>query len=220
MRLVWYVKITMAVSIEDFVKRITRGNKKFTFVFTEDFFDIEGPNGVRADRFRDIRNTIRYVGHRKGLKAEARVAEGTTLFDVDIGVVKKGFSSFMTTFDELNHGPFADTAIIYGMGGDLIDAQKAKFQVNVFFSEKEDQLIPTTQLIAECKQRKIILIAEGAADLKRPSFEPFMKLRSQLTKILISPDKGPVVDCQVTKIFQEGNSSSLSTLLNMFCVYY
>jgi hypothetical protein len=214
------IKNYMAASVEDFVKRLTRGNKRFTFVFTEDFFNIVGPNGVRTDRFRDIRNTIRYVGHKKGLDAELRIAEGATLFDVDVGVVKKGFSSFMTTFDELNKGPFADTAILYGLGEDQVDAQKAKFQIDSFLSEKNDQLLPTTTLIANCRQRKLVLIAESPADLKRPSLEPFMKLRSQLTKILVCPDKGPVVDSQVTKIFQEGNSSSLSTLLNMFCVHY
>ena len=210
----------MAASVEDFVKRLTRGNKKFTFVFTEDFFNISGQNGVRTDRFRDIRNTIKFVGHKKGLNAEMRVAEGTNLFDVNVGVVKKGFSSFMTTFDELSKGPFAETAMLFGMGEGMVDAQKAKFQVDAFLSEKNDQLIPTTQLIENCRQRKLVLIAESPADMKRPSLEPFMKLRSQLTKILISQDKGPVVDCQVTKIFQEGNSSSLSTLLNMFCVHY
>ena len=210
----------MAASIEDFVKRLTRGNKKFTFVFTEDFFNIVSPNGVQTGRFRDIRNTIKNVKHRKGLNAEIRLEEGAILFDVDVGVVKKGFSSFMTTFDELTRGPFADTAMLYGMGDGQVDAQKAKFQVDMFFSEKNDQLLPTTKLIENCRQRKLILIAESPADLKRPSLEPFLKLRSQLTKILISPEKGPVVDCQVTKIYQEGNSSSLSTLLNMFCVHY
>ena len=210
----------MAASIEDFVKRLTRGNKKFTFVFTEDFFSIAGPTGVRTDRFRDIRNAIKNVGHKKGLNAEIRVEEGTVLFDVDIGVVKKGFTSFMTSFTELNKGPFAETAMLFGMGEGQVDAQKAKFQVDAFFSEKNDQQIPTTQLVAVGRQRKLVLVVESPADLKRPSFEPFMKLRSQLTKILISPDKGPVVDCQVAKIFQEGNSSSLSTLLNMFCVHY
>ena len=210
----------MAASVEDFVKRLTRGNKKFTFIFTEDFFDINSPNGVRTDRFRDIRNTIKHVGHKRGLNAEIRVAEGTSLFDVNIGVVKKGFSSFMTTFDELLEGPFAESAMLFGMGEGLVDAQKAKFQVDSFLSEKIDQQLPTTQLIANCRQRKLVLIAESPADLKRPSLEPFIKLRSQLTKILVCPDKGPVVDCQVTKIFQEGNSSSLSSLLNMFCVHY
>jgi len=210
----------MSANVEEFVKRLTRGNRKFTFVFTEDFFNIMGPHGVRTDRFRDIRNTFKNVGHRKGLNAEIQIAEGAVLFDVDVGVVKKGFSSFMTTFDELNKGPFADSAMIYGLGGDMVDAQKAKFQVDAFMSEKNDQLLPTTQLITNCRQRKIVLIAESPADLKRPSLEPFMKLRSQLTKILVSPDKGPVVDCQVSKVFQEGNSSSLSSLLNMFCVNY
>ena len=211
----------MAASIEDFVKRFTRGNKKFTFIFTEDFFNIVTPNGIRTDRFRDIRNTIRLVKHKKGLNAEARLAEGQVLFDVTIAVIKKGFSSFMTTFDELIAGPFADSAMLYGNAdGGMVDAQKAKFQVDSFFSEKNDQLIPTTKIVEDCKKRKLALIAEGAADLKRPSLEPFMRLRSQLTKILISPNKGPVVDCQVTTIFEPGNSSSLSTLLNMFCVHY
>jgi hypothetical protein len=211
----------MGASIEDFVKRFTRGNKKFTFIFTEDFFNITAPSGIRTDRFRDIRNAIRHMGHKKGLNAEARVAEGVILFDVNVAVIKKGFSSFMTTFEELNAGPFAETAMLFGNeDGGQVDAQKAKFQVDSFFSEKNDKLIPTTQIITDCKKRKLALIAEGPADLKRPSLEPFMKLRSQLTKIMVSPTKGPVVDCQVTKIFEPGNSSSLSTLFNMFCVHY
>ncbi|MDR0326864.1 MAG: hypothetical protein LBI05_01065 [Planctomycetaceae bacterium] len=211
----------MAASVEDFVKRLTRGNKKFTFVFTEDFFDITGKTGVRTDRFSDIRGAIKNVGHKKGLDAELRKAEDAILFDVNICVVKKGFSSFMTDFDELNRGPFAETAMIFGMGeGGMVDAQKAKFQIDSFFSEKNLELTSTTQLIANCKQRKLVLVVDSPADLKRPSLEPFIKLRAQLTKILISPVKGPVVDCQVTKIYQEGNSSSLSTLLNMFCVHY
>ena len=212
----------MATNIEDFVKRLTRGNKKFTFVFTEDFFNIVGPTGVNTGRFRDIRNTIRHVGHKKGLNAEIRMEEGANLFDVEVGVVKKGFSSFMTTFDELTRDPFADSAMLFGMGGEggQVDAQKAKFQVDMFLASKNDQLLPTTQLIANSRQRKLVLVVESPADLKRPSLEPFMKLRSQLTKIMVSPEKGPVVDCQVTKIYQEGNSSSLSTLLNMFCVHY
>jgi len=212
----------MPANIEDFVKRLTRGNKKFTFVFTEDFFSIASQHGVRVDRFRDIRNAVKNVGHRKGLNAEIRQEEGTILFDVDVGVVKKGFSSFMTTFDELRRGPFADTAMLYGMGGEggQVDAQKAKFQVDSFFAEKNNQLLPTTKLIADCRTRRIVLVVESPADLKRPSLEPFLKLRSQLTKIMISPEKGPVVDCQVTRIFQEGNSSSLSAVLNMFCTYY
>jgi hypothetical protein len=211
----------MAVNIEDFVKRLTRGSKKFTFVFTEDFFNIMGANGIQTNRFRDIRNTIKNVGHRKGLNAELRAVEGVKFFDVDIGVVRKGgFTSFMTSFDELNKGPFADDAMIFGMGGGMVDAQKAKFQVDSFFSEKNDTIIPTSQLITDCRQRKLVLVVESPADLKRPSLEPFIRLRSQLTKIMISPERGPVVDCQVARIFQEGNSSSLSTLLNMFCVHY
>ena len=212
----------MATNIEDFVKRLTRTGRQFTFVFTEDFFNITGPNGVQTDRFRDIRNAIKNVGHRKGLNAEMRVEEGQNLFDVDIGVVKKGFSSFMTSFDELKRGPFAEDAILFGMGteGGQVDAQKAKFQVDMFLAEKQNQSLPTKQLIENCRKRKLVLVAESPADLKRPSLEPFMKLRSQLTKILVSSEKGPVVDCQVAKIFQEGNSSSLSTLLNMFCTHY
>ena len=211
----------MAASIEDFVKRFIRGNKQFTFIFTEDFFNVVTPNGIRTDRFRDIRNTIRLVNHKKGLKAEARLAEGQVLFDVNIAVIQKGFSGFMTTFDELLAGPFADSAMLYGNeDGGMVDAQKAKFQIESFFSEKNEQLIPTTQIVQDCKKRKLALVAEGPADLKRPSLDPFMRLRSQLTKILISTVKGPVVDCQVMTIYEPGNSSSLSTLFNMFCVHY
>jgi len=212
----------MAANVEDFCKRLTRGNRKFTFIFVEDFFNIVGTNGVNTARFLAVRNTIKHVEHRKGLNAEMHLAEGAVLFDVNIGVVKKGggFTSFMTTFDELTKGPFADTAMLYGLGSEMVDAQKAKFQIDSFLSEKSMESLSTTQLIANCKGRKIVLIAESPADLKRPSLEPFMKLRSQLTKILVSPDKGPVVDCQVSKLYEPGNSSSLSSLLNMFCVHY
>jgi hypothetical protein len=210
----------MAGNIEDFVTRLTRGGRQFTFIFTEDFFDINGKNGVNTARFIDIRNTIKNVKHRKGTNAEIHLREGTLIFDVDVMVVSKGFTSFMTSFDELNLGPFADHAIIYGMGGDLVDAQKAKFQVDSFFSEKRDNLTSTTQIIAEIRKRKLVLIVESPADLKRPSLEPLLKLRSQLSKVLISSQKGPVVDCQISKLWQDGNSSSLSNLLNMFCVHY
>ena len=212
----------MGASVEDFVKRLVRGNRRFTFVFTEDFFDITGKTGVMTGRFLDIRNTVRYVGHRRGPNAEIQRDEDVILFDVDIGVVRKGggFTSFMTSFNELAKGPFSDEAMLYGPGGGQVNAQKAKFQVDSFLSEKSDQLLPTSQLITNCRQRKLILVVESPADLKRPSLEPFMRLRSQLTKILVSPDKCPVVDCQVSRLFQEGNSSSLSSLLNMFCVYY
>ncbi|MDR0610865.1 MAG: hypothetical protein LBG58_12195 [Planctomycetaceae bacterium] len=210
----------MATNIEDFVKRITRMNRKFTFIFTEDFFNIMGKNGIRTDRFRDIRNTIRYVNHRKGTNADLHLAEGTTLFDVEVVVVDNGFSCFVTSFSELINVPFSDQAIIYGLGNDQVDAQKAKFQVDSFFAEKHHQSIPTVQMLTERRKRQIILVVENHADLKRPSLEPVRKLRSQLSTILVNPEKGPVVDCQVSKLFQEGNSSSLSTLLNMFCVHY
>lgn len=207
-------------SIEDFVKRITRMSRRFTFVFTEDFFNIVGNTGVRTDRFRDIRNTIKNVGHRRGLNAEARAGENMILFDVEVVVVRSGFSCFTTSFHELAEGPFGTAAVIPGMGTDLVDAQKAKYFVEAFFSEKLDQNLPTTQMIAERRKRQLVLVVESPADLKRPSLEPIRKLRSQLCTILVNPNKGPVVDCQVSKIYQEGNSSSLSCLLNMFCVHY
>lgn len=211
----------MAANIEDFVSRIVRGNRKITFVFTEDFFNIMGKTGVRTDRFRDIRNAIKNVGHRKGLKAAARAGENTVLFDVEVAVVRNGFSCFITSFDELASGPFGPDSVIHGMGdGGVVDAQKAKFAVESFFSEKMDQNLPTTQMIAERRKRQLVLVVESPADLKRPSLEPVRKLRSQLCTILINPNKGPVVDCQISKIYQEGNSSSLSCLLNMFCVHY
>ncbi len=207
-------------SIEDFVKRITRMNRRFSFVFTEDFFSIVGKTGVQTDRFRDIRNTIKHIGHRKGTRAEAHADADTPLFDVEVVVVDRGFSCFVTTFDELANGPFGGDAIIYGSGNDLVEAQKAKFQVDSFLSDKHHESMSTLSMIAARRKRQLVLVVESAADLKRPSLEPLLKLRSQLCKILISPVKGPVVDCQVSKIYQDGNSSSLSTLLNMFCVHY
>ncbi|MDR0336557.1 MAG: hypothetical protein LBI18_05650 [Planctomycetaceae bacterium] len=210
----------MATNIEDFIKRITRMNRKFTFIFTEDFFDIMGKTGVRTDRFKDIRNTFRHVNHRKGTNADLHVAEGMVLFDVEVVVVDKGFSCFVTSFSELVNVPFSDQAVIYGLGNDLIDAQKAKFQVDAFFSEKRNNSISTVNMLGERRKRQLILVVENHADLKRPSLEPIRKLRSQLCTILINSEKGPVVDCQVSKLFQEGNSNSLSTLLNMFCVHY
>jgi hypothetical protein len=211
----------MATNIEDFVKRITRINRKFTFIFTEDFFNIIGKNGVRTDRFKDIRNTFRYVNHRKGTNADLHIAEGAILFDVEVVVVDNGFSCFVTSFSELVNVPFSDQALIYGSGNEgLVDAQKAKFQVESFFAEKRYQTITTVQMLTERRKRQIILVVENHADLKRPSLEPIRDLRSRLCTILVNPEKGPVVDCQVSKLFQEGNSSSLSTLLNMFCVHY
>ncbi|MDR2757601.1 MAG: hypothetical protein LBC20_18075 [Planctomycetaceae bacterium] len=210
----------MATSIEDFVKRITRMNRKFTFIFTEDFFNIMGKTGVLTDRFKAIRNTFRYVNHRKGTDADLHVAEDKVLFDVEVAVVDKGFSCFITSFSELTNVPFSDHAIIYGLGNDQVDAQKAKFQVESFLAEKRNQPISTVNMLAARRKRQLILVVENQADLKRPSLEPIRKLRSQLCTILINPEKGPVVDCQVSKLFQEGNSSSLSTLLNMFCAHY
>lgn len=207
-------------SIEDFVKRITRMNRKFTFIFTEDFFEIVGKSGVRTDRFRDIRNTFKNVGHRKGQRAENFARDDTPVFDVEVVVIDRGYSCFVTSFHELADGPYGDGAIIYGTGNDLVDAQKAKFQVESFFSEKHSQSISTLHMIADRRKRQLILVVESQADLKRPSLEPLLKLRSQLCKVMVNPNKGPIVDCQVSKVFQEGNSSSLSTLLNMFCVYY
>ena len=210
----------MAVSIEDFVKRILRGNKKFTFMFTEDFFDINGKYGVLTDRYKDIRNTIKNVGHRKGTRAEARVGEGTVLFDVEIAVVKTNFYCFMTSFEELAEKAFCAEALVPGLGGDVVDAQKAKFFVEGFFAEKSEQTLSISAMLTAAKGRKYVLVVEKPADLKRPSLEPIRKLRQQLSTILIYPERGPVVDCQVGKIFQEGNSSSLSSLLSMFCVHY
>jgi len=210
----------MAVSIEDFVKRILRGGKKFTFMFTEEFFNITGQYGVLTDRYRDIRNCIKNVGHHRGAKAEARAGEGAVLFDVEIAVIKTNFSCFMTSFDELAEKAFSDTAMIHGFGSDMVDTQKAKFLVEGFLSEKAEQTLSINAMLTASKGRKYVLIVEKPADLKRPSLEPIRKLRQQLSTILIHPDRGPVVDCQVGKIFQEGNSSSLSSLLNMFCVHY
>ena len=207
-------------SIEDFVKRITRMNRKFTFIFTEDFFEIVGKNGIQTDRFRDIRNTIKNIGHRKGQRAERFARDDAPIFDVEVVVVDRGFSCFVTSFQELADGPYGDDAIIYGTGNDLVEAQKAKFQLESFFFEKHEQSISTLNMIAERRKRQLILVVESPADLKRPSLEPLLKLRSQLCKIMINPNKGPIVDCQVSRIYQEGNSSSLSTLLNMFCVNY
>jgi hypothetical protein len=210
----------MAASIEDFVKRLLRGDKKFTFMFTEDFFNIEGKYGVLTDRYKDIRNTIKSVGHRKGTRAEERAGEGVVIFNVEVVVIRTNYSCFKTTFDELAEKAFSAAAIIPGLGGEVVDQQKAKFLVDSFFSEKLEEAMSVTAMIAEAKKRKMVLVVEKPADLKRPSLEPILKLRTQLSKILIHPARGPVVDCQVGKIFQEGNSSSLSSLLSNFCAHY
>lgn len=207
-------------SIDDFVRRITRLNRRFTFVFTEDFFNISDKNGVRTDRFRDIRNAFKHVGHRKGMNAVLQRAEDVVLFDVDIVVVKSAFACYTTSFDELISGPFGKGSLIHGLGTEAIDAQKAKFQVDSFFSDKSNETMPINKMIADRRRRQLVLVVESPADLKRPSLEPIRNLRSQLCTILVSAVKGPIVDCQVTRIYQEGNSNSLSCLLNMFCVNY
>lgn len=207
-------------SVEDFVKRITRMHRRFTFVFTEDFFNISDKTGIRTDRFRDIRNTLKNVGHRKGLNAVMRQAEDVVLFDVEVVVIKSAFACYKTSFDELVNGPFGKESLIHGLGTEAIDAQKAKFNVESFFSEKATQTLTINKMLDGCRNRQVVLVVESPADLKRPSLEPIRNLRSRLCTILVSPAKGPVVDCQVTRIFQEGNSNSLSCLLNMFCVNY
>ncbi len=144
------------------------------------------------------------------------------MFDVEVAVIRTGYSCFMTSFEELADGPFGDKSMLHGMGeaGGLVDAQKAKYAVEAFFSEKSDQNLSVTQMIADRRKRQLVLVVESQADLKRPSLEPIRKLRSQLCTILVNPVKGPVVDCQVSYLFQDGNSSSLSCLLNMFSVHY
>jgi hypothetical protein len=206
-------------NVEDFVKRITRMNRKFTFIFTEDFFDIEGKVGIRTDRYLDIRRTFQNVGHKRGDNAERRATD-TLLFDVKVCIVRTNYTCIMTDFDELNAGPFGDQAMIYGIGSGMVDAQKAKFSIDSFFSTKADSAITTNVMLAESRKRQLALIVEKAADLNRPSLESIRKLRSQLCTVLVNSVKGPVVDCQVSCIFKEGNSSSLSALLNMFCVHY
>jgi len=209
----------MAANVEDFVKRMTRMSRRFTFIFTDDFFNVEGKTGILTDRFRDIRATIKNIGHRRGTRVEEHHNDNVLLFDVEVAVVK-GFSCFITSFEELASGPFSGSSEIHGLGVEAVDAQKVKYAVGMFMSEKLGQTIPTTKMIADRRNRQLVLVAESPADLKRPSLEPILKLRSKLTTILINPNKGPIVDCQVSKIYQEGNSSSLSCMLNMFCVHY
>ncbi|MDR1053444.1 MAG: hypothetical protein LBL39_04650 [Planctomycetaceae bacterium] len=206
-------------SVEDFVKRITRMNRKFTFIFTEDFFDINGKVGVRTDRYLDLRKTFQNVGHKRGDDAILK-SRDILLFDVNVCIIRTNFTCMMTDFAELNSGPFGDQAMIYGMGSGMVDAQKAKFAVDSFMVGKMESSITLNVMLAEAKKRQLVLVVEKAADLNRPSLEPIRKLRSQLCTVLINSVKGPVVDCQVSCVFKEGNSSSLSSLLNMFCVHY
>lgn len=210
----------MAASIEDFVKRLVRVNRRFTFVFTEDFFNVIGQRGFMADRYRDIRRAVKNVDHRKGTKAEARVDDPTKLFDVEVAVIRRNYTCFLTDFKELSTGPFGDDALIPGFGHEIVDSDKAKMLVLSFLTEKEEQSITVTNMLNERRKRQLVLVVESPADLKRPSLEPIRALRSRLQTILISPTKGPIVDCQVSAIFQEGNSSSFSSLMNHFCVAY
>jgi len=210
----------MPSSVDDFVRRITRMNRKFTFIFTEDFFSIEGKTGIRTDRYLMIHNLVRRMHHKKGSQAEMRAKDEASLFDVRVVIVHTS-GCFTTSFQELATEPFGDQAVICGYGYDMVDAQKAKFLVDAFFTEhKETGSQTVTTMLGEQRGRQIIQIAESPADLKRPSFEPVRKLRNKLATILISPTKGPIVDCQVMTVFQEGNSNTLSALLNNFCVKY
>ena len=210
----------MATSIDDFVRRLTRLNRKFTFIFTEEFFSIEGKNGIRTDRYLMLHNLVRRMHHNKGSQAELRAKDGASLFDVRVVIVHTS-GCFTTSFHELASEPFGNQAVICGYGNDMVDAQKAKILVDTFFAERKAIGSQTvTTMVAEQRGRQVIQIAETPADLKRPNFEPIRNLRSKLATILISPTKGPIVDCQVMTIFQEGNSNTLSALLNNFCTKY
>lgn len=210
----------MAASIEDFVKRLVRTNRKFTFVFTEDFFNVAGKTGFLSDRYRNIRRAIKHIDHRKGEHATLNASDPTKLFDVEVVIIRGNYTCYTTTFQELADGPFGDAAAIPGFGMDLVDAVKAKSLVLQFMAAKDEESMTITQMLAARRQRQIVLVAESPADLKRPSLEPIRNLRSRLRTILINPQKGPIVDCQVATIFQEGNSNSFSSLMNLFCVSY
>ena len=210
----------MPASIDDFVRRLTRSSRKFTFIFTEDFFSIEGKTGVQTDRYLKIRNLIRHMHHHKGTQAAMRAKTEEALFDVSVVIVHRS-GCFTTSFHELASGPYGDEAVICGYGSEMVDAQKVQFLVDTFFADRRENASQSmTAMLAEQRGRQIIMVAESPADLKRPSLEPVRNLRSKLATVLISPVKGPIVDCQVMAIFQEGNSNTLSALLNNFCVKY
>ncbi|MGL6195185.1 MAG: hypothetical protein ACRC2T_10235 [Thermoguttaceae bacterium] len=211
----------MAANLEDFVSRLVRGNKKITFIFTEDFFNIMGKNGVNVERYKDLRNALGHVGHRKGERAAERAGGDDALFDVDIYIIKSNFMCFRTTFRELSEGPLGMEAVILGYGTDMIDPQKAKFLMDSFFSLKEEEgMLTVSKMIAQNRKRKIVLVAESPADLKRPSLEGIIALRSLKQTIMVNTTKGPIVDCQVMKLSDSENTSSLSTLMSMFSVKY
>ncbi|MCL2304874.1 MAG: hypothetical protein FWC43_07030 [Planctomycetaceae bacterium] len=212
----------MAANLEDFSNRLVRGSKKITFIFTEDFFNIVGRSGVLVDRYRDIHHVVKNAGHRKGEVAATRAGGDDALFDVNVVIIKTNFTCIVTTFKELAEGPFGLGSFILGFGSEMVDSEKAKFALESFFSDKLDECVPVSKLLAEYKKlkRKIVLVVESAADLRRPSLEPVMNLRNLKQTVLISPVKGPLVDCQVTRIADCENSNSFSTLLNMICVKY
>ena len=212
----------MAANVEDFASRLVRGGKKITFIFTEDFFNIIGKNGVLVDRYKDIRNVVKNAVHRKGEQAAVRAGGDDVLFDINVVVIKTNFTCFVTSFKELADGPFGLNSFILGFGSEMVDSQKAKFALESFFSDKLNESVPLSKLLADYKKakRKFVLVVETAADLRRPSLEPIINLRNLKQTVLISPVKGPLVDCQVTKIADCDNSNSFSTLLNMVCVKY
>ncbi|MGL6225455.1 MAG: hypothetical protein ACRC10_02385 [Thermoguttaceae bacterium] len=210
----------MAANIEEFVTRLLRVSKKLTFVFTESFFDVTTATGLQTDKFKAISNMIRHVGHRRGEKAEQRTSNPETLFDVEVVLVRPNYTCYATSFNELATGPFGQEAFIYGYGNDMVDVNKARFMLQSFFSEKQEQTMTVSQMLNERKQRRFVVVADGPADLKRPSLEQVHALRAKRSVILISPVKGPIADCQVTKVSDSENSNSLSTLLSVLSVKY
>jgi len=210
----------MPASIDDFTRRLTRSGRKFTFIFTEDFFNVVGKSGTDTDRYMKIRKLVQHMHHHKGSKAASRAKDEESLFDVQV-VIAHPTGCFTTTFRDLASGPYGEDALICGYGSEMVDAQKVQFLVNSFFADlRENHSQTITAMLAEQRGRQIVMVAESPADLKRPSLEPVRNLRSRLATILVSSVKGPIVDCQVMSIFQEGNSNTLSSLLNHFCVKY
>ncbi|MGL4943787.1 MAG: hypothetical protein ACRC46_11435 [Thermoguttaceae bacterium] len=210
----------MASSIEDFVKRLVKTSKAFSFVFTDDFFMMRGQGGFNVDKYRDIRNIVQAFGPQTGSDVEER-CNVASKFDVEVLVIRKNFQYITTTFEELAEVPFSSEASIFGFGEDMVNAEKADFLVEMFFTEKaEMDSAPISNIMQAKKDRQLVLVVERQGDLRRPSLEPIRKLRHKLSTILVSPDKGPIVDCQVRKFYEPGNSNSLSTLMNTFCIEY
>lgn len=210
----------MAASIDDFVKRLVKMSKSFSFVFTDDFFMMRGPSGFNIDKYRDLRNIVQAFGPQVGSVAESQF-NVSEKFDVEVLVIRKNFQYITTSFEELAEVPFSHEASIFGFGEDMVNAEKADFLVEMFFSEKaEMDSSPISGLLQEKKNRQLILIVERQGDLRRPSLEPVRKLRHKLSTVLVNATKGPIVDCQVSKFYEPGNSNSLSTMLNLFCLEY